>query len=99
MMNQGYVKDLTEGEIKDLQREADLVFVETLITGFFEIKVKSPTEMFPTDVFYTRETIGEYLMSKFKLNILIESNDGMFLYQPNRLNIVKGERNISITEK
>ncbi|WP_034549823.1 hypothetical protein [Carnobacterium funditum] len=84
-MNQGNIEDLTEDEIKELQTSSDLIFVETDISGFFEIKVKSPTEMFPTDVFYTKEAIGGFMMSKFKLSILIESNDGKFIYQPNRL--------------
>lgn len=87
-MNQGSIEDLTAEEIKELQERSDLIFVETIVDGFFEVKVKSPTEMFPTDIFYTREYIGEFLMSKYKLHILIESNKGMFLYQPNRL----GER-------
>ncbi|SEK52476.1 hypothetical protein SAMN04488700_1708 [Carnobacterium iners] len=84
-MNQGNIEDLTEDEIKELQACSDLIFVETDINGFFEVKVKIPTEMFPTDVFYTKEAIGDFLMSKFKLSIMIESNDGKFIYQPNRL--------------
>lgn len=84
-MNQGDIEDLTIEERKELQERSDLIFVETVMDGFYEIKVKSPTEMFPTDVFYTKEAIGEFLMSKFKLHILIESNNGKFIYQPNRL--------------
>lgn len=84
-MNQGLINDLTEEERKELQSIADLIFVETIIDGFFEVKVKNPTEMFPTDVFYTHDAIGDFLMSKFKLNILIESNNGKFIFQPNRL--------------
>ena len=84
-MNQGNIDDLTKEERKELQACSDLIFVETIMDGFYEIKVKSPTEMFPTDVFYTREAIGEFLMSKFKLSIMMESNDGKFIYQPNRL--------------
>ncbi|MGB3159790.1 hypothetical protein [Carnobacterium sp.] len=84
-MNQGNIDDLSEDEIKELQASSDLIFVETVINGFFEVKVKTPTEMFPTDVFYTNEAIGEFLMSKFKLSIMIESNSGKFIYQPNRM--------------
>ncbi len=84
-MNQGNIEDLTEDERRELQASSDLIFVETDIQGFFEVKVKTPTEMFPTDVFYTKETIGEFLMSKYKLSVMIESNNGKFIYQPNRL--------------
>lgn len=84
-MNQGNIEDLTEDERRELQASSDLIFVETDIHGFFEVKVKTPTEMFPTDVFYTKEAIGEFLMSKYKLSIMIESNNGKFIYQPNRL--------------
>lgn len=86
-MNQGNIIDLTVDEIKELQASSDLIFVETCMNGFFEIKVKSPTEMFPTDVFYTKEAIGEFMMSKYKLSVLIESNDGKFIFQPNRLGV------------
>lgn len=86
-VNQGSIEDLTADEMRELQISSDLIFVETDIDGFFEIKVKSPTEMFPTDVFYTKEAIGAFMMSKYKLSILIESNDGKFIYQPNRLGV------------
>lgn len=86
-MNQGNIIDLTVEEMRELQASSDLIFVETCINDFFEIKVKSPTEMFPTDVFYTKEAIGEFMMSKYKLSILIESNNGKFIFQPNRLGV------------
>ena len=37
-MNQGYVKDLTTEEQTELQSIANIIFVETIANGFYELK-------------------------------------------------------------
>ena len=81
-MNQGNVNELTEAEEKELQSISNLIFVETIACGFYELKkieITLPHDI-PRGRIYTREKIGELLLSKNRL-ISSETNHGKCFYQ------------------
>ncbi|MCO6018007.1 hypothetical protein CKN86_08215 [Carnobacterium divergens] len=88
-MNQGNVNELTEAEEKELQSISNLIFVETIACGFYELKkieITLPHDI-PRGRIYTREKIGELLLSNDRFSILIETNDGKYLYQSSTVEI------------
>ena len=38
LLNQGYVRDLSKEDQIELQTISDLIFVETIVNGFYELK-------------------------------------------------------------
>lgn len=92
-MNQGYIKDLSAAETKELHSLADLIFVETIATGFYELKelkIALP-DLFPHGRIYSREKVGEILLSDAHFAVLIETNDEKFLFQSRNIKIPEYE--------
>ncbi|MGX7417653.1 hypothetical protein ACWOFR_02495 [Carnobacterium gallinarum] len=88
-MNQGHVKDLSKDEQTELQEISDLIFVETIADGFYELKniqIKLP-EGIPHGRIYTRDKIGDLLLNEKHFSILIETNDNKYLYQSSTVKI------------
>lgn len=88
-MNQGYVKDLTVEEQTELQSISNIIFVETIARGFYELKkvtVALP-DGFPLGRIYSREMLGKLLLDGHRYSILIETNDSKYLYQSSTVKI------------
>ncbi|SDQ10844.1 hypothetical protein LHA31_00445 [Carnobacterium viridans] len=90
-MNQGFVKDLTSEEQTELQSLANIIFVETIAKGFYELKKVTVTlpEGFPLGRIYSREMLGKLLLDEHRYSILIETNDSKYLYQSSTVKIPK----------
>lgn len=89
LLNQGYVRDLSKEDQIELQTISDLIFVETIVNGFYELKtiqVPLPADI-PLGRIYTREKIGDLLLNENHFSILIETNDDKYLYQSSTVKI------------
>lgn len=88
-MNQGYVKDLTTEEQTELQSIANIIFVETIANGFYELKKVTAAlpDKFPLGRIYSREMLGALLLDEHRYNILIETNDSKYRYQSSTVKI------------